>query len=102
MKDWTRRVRPPAGPQELQQIRDAAQELAHQASRAPGKAKIVFQAVADYALIGSVVISGALASVHLFKALFSQHPTQHPVSGPDNNQDVTQLHLHPPRRSISR
>jgi len=102
MKDWTRRVRPPAGPQELQQIRDAANELARQAGRAPGKAKIVFQTVADYALIGSVVISGALASVHLFKALFSQHPTQHPASGPDDNRDLAQRNLHPHQRSISR
>jgi hypothetical protein len=42
MSGWTRRVRRPVGPQELQQVLDAAPDLAQQTSHAPGKAWLVF------------------------------------------------------------
>ncbi len=58
-------------------MRDAAQDLAQQANRAPGKARVVFKTVADITLIGTAVLSGALAAVTLWKALFHRHQ-EHP------------------------
>jgi len=97
MSDWSHRVLRPPGPQELQQVRYAAQDLAHEAGRAPGKAKIVFQTVADCALIGTVVISGVLASVHLWRALFPRH-SEHPQSG---HTEPAGNGRSPPRRPVS-
>jgi hypothetical protein len=62
-------------------VRDAARNLAEQAGVAPGKARVVFQTVADIALLGTVLVSGALATVHLFKALHPRHKEDHP--GPE-------------------
>jgi hypothetical protein len=70
MTGWRRRVRRASGPQELQALRDAAEDIAQQAGHAPASARVVFQTVADCALIGTAVISGVLASIHLWKALF--------------------------------
>jgi len=69
---WQHRVRHPAGAP-LNQVQAAARNLAEQAGLAPGKAQVVFQTVADVALLGTVVVSGALAAVHLYKALFPKH-----------------------------
>jgi len=97
MTDWTHRVPRPPGPQELTHVRYAAQDLANEAGRARGKARIVFQTVADCALIGTVVISGILASVHLWRALFprnSEHcRTGHPEPAGNDRP--------PPRRPVS-
>jgi len=95
MSDY--RVLRPPGSQELQQVRYAAQDLANQAGRTPGKARIVFQTVADCALIGTVVISGILASVHLWRALFPRN-SEHRRTGqtqPAGNDRP------PPRRPVS-
>lgn len=83
MSSWTSRVRRTAGPQELQQLRDAAQDIAHQAGHAPGRAKVVFQTVADCVLIGTVVISGALAAIHLWKSLFPRPQENHRERSPE-------------------
>ncbi len=72
MSDWSRRVHP-SGPKELQAVRDAARDIGQQAERAPGRTGVVFRTVADCALIGTAVLSGALASVHLSRALFPRH-----------------------------
>jgi hypothetical protein len=77
MSGWAHRIRRPAVP--LQEVQAAAQNLANQAGLCPGKARVVFQTVADVALLGTVLVSGALATVHLFKALFPQHK-EHPPS----------------------
>jgi|GEM_PF-2801277 len=98
MTDWTHRVLRPPGPQELHNVRYAAMDLAHEAGRAPGKARIVFQTVADCALIGTVVISGVLASVHLFRALVPRN-SEHGQTGlpePAGNDRS------PPRRPVSK
>jgi hypothetical protein len=73
MSDWTRRIRRPPGPEPLQELRDAGEDLARQARHAPGRTGIVFQNVANVAIIGTVLISGALAAVHLWRALFPRH-----------------------------
>jgi hypothetical protein len=70
MTGWRRRVGRAPGPRELQQLRDAAQDIGQQADHVPGRARVVFQTVADCAIIGTAVISGVLASIHLWKALF--------------------------------
>jgi hypothetical protein len=72
MRHWSQRVRPqpPAIAPEVQQVRNAAIDIAQQAHHAPGRAGTAFRTVADCALIGTAVISGALASLHLWKALF--------------------------------
>jgi hypothetical protein len=93
MTGWRRRVGPASGPRELQQLRDAAQDIAQQADHVPGRARVVFQTVADCAIIGTAVISGVLASIHLFKALFPrQREDRHePSAAPDGGRE-------PPRR----
>jgi hypothetical protein len=102
MTDWTHRVRRPAMPQELQQVRDAAQDLAQQASRAPGRARTVFETVADVALIGTAVISGALAGVTLWKALFPRHAdAHHPSAQPAASGGSPPLRKNHPPASAS-
>jgi hypothetical protein len=92
MKPWAHRVRPqsPPMPPAVQEVQNAAQQLAQQAHHAPGRVGTVFRTVADCALIGTAVISGALASVHLYKSLFPrpradrhQHEPQPQGSGED-------------------
>ena len=74
MSGWAHRVRRPAGPQQLQEVQSAAHELAEQAGHIiPGRTRVVFQTVAEVALLGTVLISGALAAVHLYKALLPRH-----------------------------
>jgi hypothetical protein len=77
MSGWTRRVRRPATPPNLHEVRAAAENLAEQAGMARGKRQLVFQTVADVVLLGTVVISGALAAVHLYRALFPRHKEDH-------------------------
>ncbi len=74
MPDWTRRIRRPPEPDPLQELRAAGQDLAQQARHAPGRTGIVFQNVANVAIIGTALLSGALATVHLWRAIF---PRQH-------------------------
>jgi hypothetical protein len=81
MSDWVDRVRRPAGTPPLEDVQKAARNLAEQAGIAPGKTRVVFQTVADVALLGTVVISGALAAIHLYKTVFPRHKEDH--SGPE-------------------
>ena len=81
MSGWAGRVRRQVGPPPLQEVQVAVQNLSEQASHVPGRARIVFETVADVALLGTVLISGALATVHLCKALFPRHKEDHP--GPE-------------------
>lgn len=77
MSRWTNQVpRPisrPVGPRELQDVRDAVRDLVDQSGHLPGRTSIIFQNVANVALVATAVISGALASVHLWRALFPRH-----------------------------
>ncbi|HYV36077.1 MAG TPA: hypothetical protein VE988_10265 [Gemmataceae bacterium] len=82
-KDWTQRIRRPAVAKELFEMRAAARDLAQQGQHAPGKARLVFQTVADIALIGTAVISGALAAVHLWKALARSNRESHDAETPE-------------------
>jgi hypothetical protein len=75
---WTQRAPKPAARQELLEVRAAARDLAQQGQHAPGKARIVFQTVADVALISTAVISGSLAAVHLWRALTRSPREPHP------------------------
>ena len=77
--NWTSRIRYPAGTPPLRQVEAAVENLADQAGIAPGKMRVVFQTVADVTLVGIVVISGALAAVHLYKTLFPRHKESHPA-----------------------
>ena len=79
---WQHRVRLPAGAPQLRQVQAATQNLAEQAGIAPGKVRVVFQTVADVALLGTVLVSGALAAVHLYKALFPRHKEEYPHPEP--------------------
>jgi hypothetical protein len=47
------------------------------------------------AILGTVLISGALAAVHLYRALFPQHKDAHPGPEPAGGDRV------PPRRHVS-
>jgi hypothetical protein len=79
---WAGRVRPAPGPRELESLRDAAQDLADQARPGP-----VFAKVTSVAILTTAALSGALAAVHLWKALFPRHqehgrePSQHHRTG---------------------
>lgn len=70
---WTSRVRPPVGTPSLRQVQDAAENLADQAGIAPGKTRVVFQTVADTAIIVSALTATTLAAMHLYKTLFPRH-----------------------------
>jgi hypothetical protein len=70
---WANRIRHPSRTPPMQQVQAAAQNLADQVGIAPGKTRVVFQTVADVALLGTVVISGALAAIHLYRTLFPKH-----------------------------
>jgi hypothetical protein len=94
MPDWTRRIRRPPGPDPLQELRDAGHDLSQQARRAPGRTGIVFQNVANVAIIGTALISGALATVHLWRALFPRHH-EPPQGTPAEPASAGQI---PPRR----
>ncbi len=102
MKHWSNRVRPqpPAISPEMQQVRNAAHDLSQQAHHAPGRAGMVFRTVADCALIGTAVISGALASVHLWKALFPRHDDRREHRGREP-QPQGSGEDRPPHRPIS-
>ncbi len=91
--NWTQRVQGQAATQELREVRDAAMDLAQQGQHAPGKARLVFQTVADVALIGTAVIGGALAAVHLWKALAGRRSEQHQGGTPE----PAGAGRHPPR-----
>jgi hypothetical protein len=69
MTGWARRVRRPPGPRELGALRDAAEALADESHRVPGQGRVAFQTISDVAILGTVLISGALAAIHLYRAL---------------------------------
>ena len=66
-RDWTSQVPGPQGG--LQEVRSAARDLSQQASHAPGNSGPVFQNVAQIALLGTALVSGALGLIHLYQAL---------------------------------
>jgi len=84
---WTGRIRPAPGPRELQEVCDAARDLAGQARPTPGRTGPVFAKVTSVAILTTAALSGALAAVHLWKALFPRHqehgrePPQHHRTG---------------------
>jgi hypothetical protein len=100
MRHWSQRVRPqpPAISPEMQQVRNAAIDIAQQAGHAPGRTGTVFRTVADCALIGTAVISGALASLHLWKALF---PKPHDNGQGHEPQPQESGNDRPPRRHLT-
>jgi hypothetical protein len=78
----------------VQNVRDAARDLARESTRVPGQGRVIFQTVADVALIGTAVLSGALAAVTLWKALFRRHAGEpHPAVEPASGGAAS-----PPRR----
>jgi hypothetical protein len=69
---WVSRVRhPQTSP--LKQVQDAAENLAGQAGISPGKMRVVFQTVADVAIIASALTATTLAATHLYKTLFPRY-----------------------------
>lgn len=93
---WANRTRQPLAAPLLRQAQVAAHNLADQAGLPPGKARLVFQTVADCAVIATVCLSGALAAVHLYKALFPRHQKDH-LAAPSAGGNRS-----PPRRPGSR
>jgi hypothetical protein len=72
--DWSHRVRSPSTTPGLQEVRDAAYDLADHARHTPGSSGPVFHSVAEIVFIGTAVLTGTLALIHLWKALY---PPQH-------------------------
>jgi len=70
MSGWVHRT---GNPRELRELEEAARRLGERAPHAPGPTGPVFAKVASVALVATAVLSGALAAVHLWKALFPQH-----------------------------
>jgi hypothetical protein len=66
---WANRFR-------LQEVQKAASNLADQIGVPSGNMRVVFQTVTDVAVLGTVAVSGALAAVHLYKALFPKHKNE--------------------------
>jgi hypothetical protein len=94
MTGWSRRIRRTPGPQELQQLRDAAHDIADQSRHVPGRARLVFSTVAECAIVSTAVISGVLASIHLYKALFPKQHDDHSNRSPEPASSGRE----PPRR----
>jgi hypothetical protein len=92
MSGWVRRVHRRGPAPKLQEVRAAAENLAEQAGIAPGRTRMVFQTVADVALVGTVLVSGVLAAVHLYRALFPRHKQDHLGPEPSGSDHS------PPRR----
>jgi hypothetical protein len=78
---WANCVRNPSGSPPLQQVQAAAENLAEQAGLSPGKMRVVFQTVANAAIIISAVTATTMAAMHLYKALFPRHKEDQ--SGPE-------------------
>ncbi len=76
MKYRTHRVRPPAVPPEVQQIRQAGEELGQHAARAPTRARVIFQTVSEVAIVGSITASGLAALYHLWEKA-TRRPDHH-------------------------
>ena len=93
---WASRVHHSRATPPLRQVQAAAENLADQAGLPPGRARAVFQTVTDFAVIGTVVLSGALAAVHLYKTLFPRHKNDQPAPEPAGGNRS------PPRRPGSR
>jgi hypothetical protein len=86
---WTHRVGPAPVPRELESLRDAAQDLADQARPGP-----VFAKVTSVAILTTAVLSGVLAAVHLWKALFPRHQEQHHRPEPRHRAAQPPAHEH--------
>jgi hypothetical protein len=76
---WTNRVRHSPGTPPLRQVQEAAENLADQAGIAPGRARVVFQTVADVPIITAAAIGGVLGAIHLWKTLFPKHKQNQPT-----------------------
>jgi hypothetical protein len=80
MSRWQQRARPTSGTPGLSQVQAAVENLADLMGIHPdSKARVAFQAITDVALLGTVVISGALATVHLYRSLFRKHKEDKPT-----------------------
>ncbi|HEY7328647.1 MAG TPA: hypothetical protein VH592_13465 [Gemmataceae bacterium] len=92
---WQQRVGHAPGTQQLRQAQFVAQRLADPSgSILPTKARVVFQTVSDAALLGAVLVSGALAAVHLWRVL-APKPKERHTPDPAGGGRV------PPRRPAS-
>jgi hypothetical protein len=98
MKHWTQRVRPP-GPRELQNIRDAAEDLERQAKRAPHGTGPVFEKVTQVLFLGTALLSTVLASIHLYNKLSRPHHSP-PRDGHEPGQQSGD-DRRPPRRHVA-
>jgi hypothetical protein len=58
-------------------LRDSAEDLSECARRSPARVGTAFATVAEVAVLGTVLMSGALATVHLYRALFPRHKEAH-------------------------
>jgi hypothetical protein len=92
MSNGSHRIPRPTRPQELAEVRAAAQDIAQQAEHA-GRAGRLLQNIANMALIGTALASGALAAVHLWRTLRGK---PHPPQGVQRPQ--TTVAEGPPRR----
>ena len=75
MSNGSHRIPRPTRPQDLADVRAAAEDIAQQAEHA-GRAGRILQNIANLALIGTALISGALAAVHLWRTVWKPHPAR--------------------------
>jgi hypothetical protein len=81
MSNGSHRIPRPTRPQELAEVRAAAQDIAQQAEHA-GRAGRLLQNIANLALIGTALASGALAAVHLWRTLRRKPHVPHEAERP--------------------
>jgi hypothetical protein len=87
---WVNRFR-------LQEVQKAASNLADQIGVPSGRVRVVFQTVTDVAVLGTVLVSGALAAVHLYKALLPRHKKEDDHSPEAAGGDRSPPHRRGPR-----
>jgi hypothetical protein len=98
---WRQRIHHPSGSPPLSQVQVAVENLADLFGvPASSKARVVFQAVADVALLGTVVVSGALATVHLYRTLSRRHKEELQTREPADGAETTP-HRHGPGATAS-
>jgi hypothetical protein len=86
MTGWTNRVRAP-GPREMQEVRDAAEDLERQARRVPGRTGPIFGTVTQILFLGTALISTVLASMHLYNKLSRPHTAPHDEHPPEHEHE---------------
>jgi hypothetical protein len=92
-RSWAHRIKPP-GPHEIEELRDAAEDLERQAKRAPHGTGPIFSNVTSILFLGTALISTVLAGMHLYDKLSRERPLPRGRPAPDNEPEHEHRRAH--------